>query len=111
MFLQCGRVEVEKDVEKGTSIYGASFEDESFQVKHTEIGLLGMCKRGGLSHTNECQFYVTTGSPLTFLDNVNVVFGRVIQGMRAFKLVEKIETTNERPNDAVKIVKTGVFTK
>ena len=45
------------------------------------------------------------------MDNVNVVFGRVIQGMRAFKLVEKIESTNERPNDAVKIVKCGMFTK
>jgi cyclophilin family peptidyl-prolyl cis-trans isomerase len=111
MFIQCGRIEVEKNSEMGTSIHGSAFEDESFHVKHTEIGLLGMCKRQGLKHTNESQFYVTTGAPLTFLDNKNVVFGRVIQGMRAFKLIEKLETTNERPNECVKIVKAGKFTK
>ena len=70
-----------------------------------------MCKRNGLKHTNESQFYVTTGAPLTFLDNQNVVFGRVVQGMRAFKLIEKLETTNEKPNDPVKIVKAGAYNK
>ena len=42
MFVQGGRCD------------GASeeFEDESFHVKHTEVGLLGMCKRSGLKHTN-----------------------------------------------------------
>lgn len=54
------------------------FADESFHVKHSEIGLLGMCKRSQLKHTNECQFYITLGAPLNFLDNENVVFGRVI---------------------------------
>ena len=73
--------------------------------------MLGMCKRNGLKHTNESQFYVTTGAPLTFLDSQNVVFGRVIQGMRAFKLVEKLETTNEKPNDPVKISKAGAYKK
>jgi len=111
MYLQCGRIEPEKGAEGGTSIYGGEFEDESFQIKHNEIGMLGMCKRGGLKHTGESQFYVTTGAPLTFLDNENVIFGRVIQGMRAFKLIEKLETTNERPNEVVKIVKAGIFTK
>ena len=70
-----------------------------------------MCKRNGLKHTNESQFYVTTGAPLTFLDNENVVFGRVVQGMRAFKLIEKLETTNEKPNDPVKITKAGNYSK
>lgn len=71
--------------------------------------MLGMCKRNGLSHTNECQFYVTMGAPLTFLDNKNVIFGRVIMGMRTLKLIEKLETTNEKPNEPVKIVAAGPY--
>ena len=100
-----GKIVPNKSPELGSNLYGGEFEDESFQVKHTDIGMLGMCKRNGLKHTNESQFYITTGSPLTFLDNQNVVFGRVIQGMRAFKLIEKLETTNEKPNEQVKVSK------
>ena len=78
MFIQGGKLKVS---DKG-SIYEGEFADESFHVKHTEVGLLGMCKRSGLKHTNESQFYITTGAPLSFLDNQTVVFGRVISGMQ-----------------------------
>ena len=111
MYVQCGRIEPAKNPDKGTSIYGGEFEDESFQVRHTEIGLLGMCKRNGLKHTNQSQFYITMGAPMSFLDGENVIFGRVIQGMRALKLIEKFECTNERPNEPVRIVKCGTYTK
>ena len=75
MFIQMGKISPAKNPHLGTSIYGGEFEDESFQVKHSEIGMLGMCKRGGLSNTNESQFYVSMGAPLTFLDDQNVIFG------------------------------------
>lgn len=78
-------------------------------MKHTEIGLLGMCKKRGYQHTAECQFYVTTAAPLSFLDNKYVVFGRVISGMRAFKMIEKLDIINERPVQTVKIVEAGDF--
>ena len=109
MYVQLGRIQAKKP-ELGTSIYGPCFEDESFHVKHSEIGMLGMCKKNGLSHTNESQFYVTLGAPLTFLDNQNVIFGRVIQGMRTLKLIEKLETTNEKPTESVKIASAGPYT-
>ena len=109
MYLQMGKITPAKNADMGTSIYGGEFEDESFEVKHQEIGMLGMSKRNGLSHTNESQFYITMGAPLTFLDNKNVVFGRVIMGMRALKLIEKLETTNEKPNEAVKISQAGPY--
>ena len=51
------------------------YADESFQVKHTEPGLLGLCKESGFSNTNECQFYITTAAPLSYMDGKNVVFG------------------------------------
>ena len=79
------------------------FADESFEVKHQEAGLLGMCKRGGYANTNECQFYVTLGAPLSFKDGKNVVFGRVVSGMRTFRMIEKMDTVNERPNTKVTI--------
>lgn len=81
----------------GFSIYDGEFADESYNVKHEEQGLLGMCKRSGVPHTNECQFYVTTGAPLTFLDGQTVIFGRVIEGFRVFKLIEKMDCINEKP--------------
>ena len=110
MFIQMGKIVPSKAPELGSSIYGGAFEDESFQVKHEEIGMLGMSKRNGLSHTNESQFYVSMGAPLTFLDNKNVIFGRVIMGMRALKLIEKLECTNEKPNESVKVTQAGPYT-
>lgn len=96
-------------VEDKASIYDGDFADENFDVKHTEIGLIGMCKKRGFKHTNESQFYVTTGAPLSFMDGKYVVFGRVVQGMRVFKLMDKMETVNEKPAKMVGIKEAGDF--
>lgn len=69
-----------------------------------------MCKRSSQKHTNETQFYITTGAPLSFLDNSNVVFGRVILGMAFIDKIEKLETVNEKSaNLPVTIKASGVF--
>lgn len=70
---------------------------------------MGMCKSRGYQYTNECQFYITTAAPLTFLDNKYVVFGRVVQGMRVLKILEKSDCVNERPVVAAKITDCGVY--
>lgn len=106
MFIQGGRVKADC-----ASTFGKEFSDESFHVKHTEAGMLGMCKRSGLQHTNESQFYITTGAPLTFLDGQNVVFGRVVRGYATIAKIEAMKCTNERPSDSVKITACGVFTQ
>jgi len=108
MFIQMGKIKTKNEDSKAT-VTGAEFPDESFQIKHTEVGLLGMCKRNGLKHTNESQFYITTGAPLTYLDGKNVVFGRVVKGMQVVRLMEQSETVNERPSDSIKISKTSVY--
>lgn len=77
MYIQGGDLH-KNGAKQAASVYEGEFADESFHVKHTEVGLIGMCKRKGYSHSNEYQFYVTTAAPLTFLDNKYVVFGRVI---------------------------------
>jgi len=107
MFIQGGKI---KCTDSG-SIFESEFEDESFHIKHTERGLLGMCKRGGLKHTNETQFYITTGAPLSFLDQNNVVFGRVIRGMSFIDKIDKLDCVNEKSaNMPVLITSAGLFT-
>jgi hypothetical protein len=39
------------------------------------------------------------------------VFGRVISGMACIKLIENMETMNERPSEAIKICKSGAYKK
>ena len=73
--------------------------------------MLGMCKRSAIKHSNEAQFYITTGAPLSFLDGENVIFGRVIEGMELLREIECLETTNERPNETVRISSSGACHK
>jgi cyclophilin family peptidyl-prolyl cis-trans isomerase len=63
------------------------FADESFSRKHKEPGLLGMSKETGYAGSNECQFYITTAAPLSYMDNKNVIFGRIINGMRSVNII------------------------
>ena len=38
-----------------------------------------------------------TLKPMPTWDQKYVAFGRVVEGMRALKILEKVETTNDRP--------------
>jgi len=101
MYLQTGRV---KGNEQGAaSCFGTEFADESFCIKHTAAGMVGMCKRAGLKHSNETQFYITTGAPLDFLDGENVIFGRIVRGFSTIEKIESLAGPNERPAEPVVI--------
>ena len=109
MYIQAGDLsKVHAKTKYGFSKYDGEFADESFHIKHTEPGLLGMCKRGGVADSNECQFYITLGAPLSFMDGQTVVFGRVIEGFRVFKLIEQLDLVNEKPAQSVRIASAGV---
>jgi len=89
-FISLGNIS--KTTERGPlSIYGGWFNDESFQIKHSEPGLLAMSHHMGKANSNECQFYITTSGPLSFMDNKSVVFGRVIDGMETIYEIENQE--------------------
>ncbi|CAL1546855.1 unnamed protein product [Lymnaea stagnalis] len=90
----------------GESVFGPVFEDENFVIKHNERGIVGMANKG--RHTNGSQFYITL-QPCPWMDTKYVAFGKVIEGTEVLKKMEEQDTTNERPNAEIKIVKCGVI--
>ncbi|XP_009874719.1 PREDICTED: peptidyl-prolyl cis-trans isomerase-like 6, partial [Apaloderma vittatum] len=90
----------------GESIYGPTFEDESFSIPHKGRGVLGMANKG--RHSNGSQFYITF-QPAPYLDKKYVAFGQLIEGTEVLQKLEIVPTNNERPTVACKIINCGTF--
>ncbi|AMD19222.1 HBR321Cp [Eremothecium sinecaudum] len=89
----------------GRSIYGPTFADESFELKHDKPGRLSMANRG--KDTNGSQFFITT-VPTPWLDGRHVVFGEVIEGMEVVSAVEKVRTNaRDAPFVPVRVAEAG----
>lgn len=69
----------------GESIYGPSFMDESFLLKHSAPGFLSMANSG--PNTANSQFFILT-KPKPSLNGRHVIFGRVVEGMEVVTRVE-----------------------
>jgi peptidyl-prolyl isomerase H (cyclophilin H) len=89
------------------SIYGESFDDENFILKHDEAGLLSMANSG--RNSNGSQFFITCNA-CEWLDNKHVVFGKVIDGV-SMLVVRKIENVpagyGDKPKYTVSIIECG----
>ncbi|NXW37200.1 PPIL6 protein, partial [Phaetusa simplex] len=92
--------------DEGESIYGPTFEDESFSVRHKGRGVLGMANKG--RHSNGSQFYITL-HPAPYLDKKYVAFGQLIEGTEVLQKLEVVPTYNERPTVPCKIINCGTF--
>jgi peptidyl-prolyl isomerase H (cyclophilin H) len=89
------------------SIYGESFNDENFILKHDQPGLLSMANSG--KNTNGCQFFLTLNA-CEWLDNKHVVFGKVIDGasMLTLRKIENVSTGyGDKPKYLVTITECG----
>ncbi|KAK9056684.1 hypothetical protein SSX86_024046 [Deinandra increscens subsp. villosa] len=84
-----------RDGTGGESIYGSTFDDENFEIKHERKGMLSMVNSG--PNTNGSQFLITT-TRTPNLDGKYVVFGKVVKGMGTVKSIEHVATDdNDRP--------------
>jgi len=93
----------------GESIYGPTFADENFMVKHSQPGYISMANAG--PNTGSSQFFITTVAT-PWLDGKHVVFGKLI-GQSSFDLLKKIEKTGSdsgAPLKTVTIVGSGIST-
>ncbi|GAX80560.1 hypothetical protein CEUSTIGMA_g7997.t1 [Chlamydomonas eustigma] len=87
------------DVVTGTGKGNPKFSipDETFQVKHGDVGILGMANNGA-PHTGASQFYITL-NPLSWLDGKRVAFGRVLtaEGLETLAKMAAVPLNLERP--------------
>lgn len=70
----------------GDSIYGGEFDDESFDVSHSQAGYVSMANTG-IPNSNNSQFFILT-KPHKQLDNHHCVFGKVTEGLDVVRRIE-----------------------
>lgn len=93
----------------GESIYGRTFPDENFKLKHEVRGLLSMANAG--KNTNGSQFFITF-VPTPHLNGKHTVFGRVESGYELCQKIEKLKIkSNDKPFETVKISACGEIKK
>ncbi|KAJ6793699.1 peptidyl-prolyl cis-trans isomerase CYP21-1 isoform X1 [Iris pallida] len=97
------------DGKGGESIYGGTFGDENFTIKHSHPGTVSMANSG--PNSNGSQFFITTVKTF-WLDGEHVVFGKVIQGMDTVYAIEGgAGTYNGKPRKKVIITDSGEIPK
>jgi len=89
----------------GKSIYGETFDDENFDLKHTGRGVLSMANCG--KNTNGSQFFLCTVKT-AWLDGMHVVFGNVTEGYEVVQAIEKVgRKPDGKTSQVVKIADCG----
>lgn len=90
----------------GKSIYGPTFADENFKIKHDQPGVLSMVNTG--RNTNNSQFFITY-VPTPWLDGKHVAFGKVRSGMDVLADIEKLSSSSGKTSKKIIIADCGVI--
>ncbi|KAK9287224.1 hypothetical protein L1049_015637 [Liquidambar formosana] len=108
-FMIQGGDTVHGDGRGSDSIYGGTFPDENFRIKHSHAGVVAMVNSG--PDSNGSQFFITTVKAY-WLDGEHVVFGKVIQGMDTVYAIEGgAGTYSGKPRKKVIIADSGEIPK
>ncbi|XP_061342169.1 peptidyl-prolyl cis-trans isomerase CYP21-1-like isoform X2 [Gastrolobium bilobum] len=100
---------VHHDGKGSESIYGGTFPDENFKIKHSHAGVVSMANSG--PDSNGSQFFITTVKA-SWLDGDHVVFGKVVQGMDiVFAIEGGAGTYSGKPRKKVVIADSGEIPK
>ncbi|CAL0304283.1 unnamed protein product [Lupinus luteus] len=100
---------VHHDGKGSGSIYGGTFPDENFKMKHSHAGVVSMANSG--PDSNGSQFFITTVKAY-WLDGDHVVFGKVVEGMDiVFAIEGGAGTYSGKPRKKVIIADSGEIPK
>jgi len=90
----------------GISIYGKTFKDENFNIKHDKLGMLSMANSG--PDTNNSQFFITL-KETPWLDGKHVVFGQIKSGLNLLKNFNNLEIKDDKPVNNIIISDCGLI--
>ncbi|XP_035741505.1 peptidyl-prolyl cis-trans isomerase E-like [Vespa mandarinia] len=91
----------------GTSIYGDSFKDENFNLRHAGPGVLSMYKTDDMKENNS-KFNLTFKT-LKTMDGRRVVFGKVVSNLSVIHKIEECGTKSGKPIKSIIISNCGVL--
>jgi peptidyl-prolyl cis-trans isomerase B (cyclophilin B) len=93
----------------GQSAFGAPFEPDNFNLKHTKAGLVSAVR--GVGGAVDSRFFVNCKDDAGWADDRYAAFGIVEEGLDFVKKIEKVDVQppQNRPKVEVKILASGVI--
>ncbi len=90
----------------GKSIFGATFEDENFDIVHNGFGTLSMANAG--PNTNGSQFFICV-EDTPWLNGKHVVFGKITSGADTIAKMVQVGSPSGATTKSCKIVDCGAL--